>query len=207
MSTAIKFCGMTREADIEIACALGIDYIGLVLAESHRQLTCQRAADLAVFARNLQPEIRIVALVRDQPAHFVAEAVERVGPDLLQFHGSEDDTFCRQFGRPHWKALGMAGAPDVVRLAAGHPSASALVLDSHGPGAGGGTGASFDWRLWPKLDRSLVLAGGLNADNVAQAIEQTRPFAVDVASGIESAPGIKDAGRMRAFVEAVAGTR
>ncbi len=202
MSVAIKFCGMTREADIEVACTLGVDYLGLILAASRRQLATERAAELAAFARRQSVSPRIVMLVRDQPPAFVAAAIAQVAPDLVQFHGQESDEFCRQFGIPHWKALGMAGAVDVDALAAEHPSASALLLDSHAPGEGGGSGARFDWRRWPVLARSLILAGGLTPENVAEAIRITRPFAVDLCSGIESVPGIKDAGRMRDFVAA-----
>ena len=207
MTTGIKFCGMTREADIELACALGVDYLGLILAPSSRQLTLPRAASLAACIRERARPPGVVMLVRDQPATFVAEAIDLIGPDRVQFHGVEDDGFCRRFGVPFWKALGMADSSDPVALAAQYPSASALLLDSHAPGAGGGTGMCFDWRRWPTLDRPLILAGGLVPDNVAEAIASTRPFAVDVASGIESAPGIKDEARMRAFVAAVTGVR
>ncbi len=202
MSVAIKFCGMTRETDIEVASGLGVDYLGLILAPSRRQLTTERAGELADFARRLGISPRIVMLVRDQPPAFVTAAIAQIGPDLVQFHGQESDEFCRQFGIPHWKALGMAGVVDVDALAGEHPSASALLLDSHAPGEGGGSGVRFDWRRWPKLVRPLILAGGLGPENVAEAIRVTRPFAVDLCSGIESAPGVKDAGRMRDFVAA-----
>ncbi len=202
MSVAIKFCGMTREADIEIACGLGVDHLGLVLADSPRRLGIERAVELATFIRRLRPSTRIVVLLRDQPAVVVARAIATVAPDLLQFHGSESDAFCRDFGLPHWKALGMAGVVDAQAMAAAHPSASALLLDGHAPGAAGGSGTRFDWRQWPRLDRPLILAGGLTPDNVAEAIAATRPFAVDVSSGIESGAGIKDAARMRDFVAA-----
>lgn len=203
MSVAVKFCGMTREADIERACELGIDYLGLVLADSPRRLDMDRAAELATFARGCRPAVAIVVLVRDQPAAFVAAAVAALAPDLLQFHGSEDDRFCQGFRIPHWKALGMAGVVDAAAMAAAHPSARALLLDGHAPGAAGGTGSRFDWQQWPSLARPLVLAGGLTPDTVAEAIRATSPFAVDVSSGIESSPGIKDAQRMHDFVAAV----
>lgn len=201
-STAIKFCGLAREADIDVACALAVDFIGLVLAaDSPRRLAPDRAAQLAFHARSAAASPpRVVALLRNAAAAFVDEAIAATAPDLLQFHGDEDEAFCVSFGRPYWKAIGMAGTG---HFEAAFPSAHALLLDSHAPGAAGGTGRRFDLSRWPRSDRRLVLAGGLDPGNVAAAVHATQPFAVDVSSGIEDAPGIKNAGRMRAFVAAV----
>ncbi len=201
----IKFCGLTRPVDIEVACALQVEYVGLVFAEgSPRRISCRQAAELAEVARSQTHRPQLVALVRDLSSAEVAGIIEAIQPDLLQFHGSEDEVFCRHFGLPYWKALGLAGVTDIDSLVErSHPSAQALLLDAHAPGAPGGSGNALDWLNWPRTDRRLVLAGGLDPSNIAAAAALTRPFAVDVSSGIESAPGLKDPGRMAAFVAAV----
>lgn len=205
---AIKFCGLTRGADIECACALGVDYIGLVFAPaSPRHLDLASARELAGLLRRLpqHPRPRLVALLRDADVAAVEAVIAAVEPDLLQFHGNEDEAYCRQFALPYWKALGVQGVTDVqAQVARSHRAAEALLLDAHAPGAAGGSGQVLDWTRWPRTPRRLVLAGGLTAENVAGAVKMTHPFAVDVSSGIESAPGIKDVARMRAFVAAVA---
>jgi len=127
-----------------------------------------------------------------------------VQPDILQFHGAETDGFASSFARPYIKAVPMGSVADIARHASAYPNAAGLLLDSHARGARGGTGAPFDWtRIPPGTGRQFVLAGGLNATTVAQAIATVRPYAVDVSSGIESAPGIKDAAKMRAFAAEV----
>jgi len=124
--------------------------------------------------------------------------------ELLQFHGSEDDAFCAQFGRPFLKALPMASVADVAAEMARYPRASGFVLDAHARGAAGGSGESFDWTRVPRdVERPIVLAGGLHPGNVGEAIARARPYAVDVASGIEASPGTKDHAKMRAFAEEV----
>lgn len=205
--TAIKFCGLTRAADVRLAVALGVEYLGLVLADSPRRLALGQAARLAGIARAGAVAPRLVMLVRNQEPAFIDAAIAAVRPDLIQFHGEETEPDCRRHGLPYWKALGCAGAADGQGgdrlMVSGFKSAQALVLDGHAPGEPGGGGRRLDWHRWPRSGRRLVLAGGLAADNVARAIAMTRPFAVDVASGIEQAPGIKDHQRMRAFVAAV----
>ncbi len=205
---AIKFCGLTRPADIRAACALGVEYIGLVFADgSARRVDLAQAKALAACLRAQPQPARLVALLRDTTASAVEDVIAAIEPDLLQFHGSEDEAFCERFGLPYWKALGLRGVRNAQALVAHHhPRAQALLLDAHAPGAAGGTGEAFDWQAWPRSSRRLVLAGGLKPDNVAAAIGITRPFAVDVSSGIESAPGVKDPACMRAFVLAVRGT-
>lgn len=202
--TAIKFCGLTRAEDVQAAARLGVDFIGLVFAEgSPRRVSIPSACVLADTARATAPGPRVVALLRNATVAFVDQVIAAVDPDILQFHGDEAASHCESFGLPYWKAVGMGGLAAAGFDASMHPGATALLLDAHEPGAAGGTGAAFDWTCWPQTDRRLVLAGGLRPDNVAAAIAATRPYAVDVSSGIESAPGIKDAGLMRAFVAAV----
>jgi phosphoribosylanthranilate isomerase len=204
VAPAIKFCGMTRTEDVVEAVRLRVDFIGLVFAEgSPRKISVEEGRKLVEIAHRAAPAPRIVALLRNASPAFIEKIIAALAPDLLQFHGSERADACERFGLPYWKAIGMAGHTDAGFDATTHPRADALLLDAHEPGAAGGTGEKFDWRCWPRTDRRLVLAGGLRPDNVATAIAATRPYAVDVSSGIESAPGIKDLARMRAFVAAV----
>ena len=140
----------------------------------------------------------------DDDAAYVREVLREVQPDLLQFHGDESDEWCAQFGHRYLKAIAMGeGAAALPRLRE-YPRAAGLLLDGHGLGEAGGGGKAFDWSLMPAaLDQPLILAGGLTAENVAHVGRVAQPWAVDVSSGIESAPGIKDAAKMHAFIEAV----
>ena len=201
--TRIKICGITRIEDALLACELGVDAIGLVMTPSSpRCVSIERAR---AIRDSLPPFVSAVVLSHDLSAGHVSRIVEAVRPDMIQFHGREDAAFCESFGVRYIKAIGMAGEVDVRAMAAAHPHACGFVLDGHAPGAQGGQGKVFDWSRIPHgLDQSIILAGGLNADNVARAIREVRPWAVDVASGVESAPGVKDESKLRAFVAAAA---
>ncbi|MCX7555875.1 phosphoribosylanthranilate isomerase [Xanthomonadaceae bacterium JHOS43] len=202
----IKFCGLTREADVDAAVVLGVDMIGLVFAtRSPRRVATETAA---LLRARIPAHIALVALVMDNPQGEIEALVEAVKPDLLQFHGSEPEAFCSRFGLPYLKAIAMGkGARgDVAARVAAWPSAHAVLFDGHGVGESGGSGQRFDWHTLPaRLDKPFLLAGGLHDGNVADAIAIARPWGVDVSSGIESAPGIKDHGRMHRFVAAVRG--
>lgn len=204
MRTRIKFCGLTRPGDIRLAGELGVDAVGLVFAErSPRRLSLGQAQTLRLAA---PPLLDLVALFMNNPADQVAAVVHLLRPHLLQFHGEEPEGFCARWGVPYLKAVPMkdaAGLEGALERMARYPSASGFVLDAHAPGEPGGSGRRFDWSRLPPLSRPWLLAGGLDPDNVAAAIAAVRPWGVDVSSGIESAPGLKDGARMRVFVEEV----
>ena len=200
--TRIKCCGMTRVEDALLAVRLGADAIGLVFtSRSKRQVTLARAREIVTA---LPPFVSTVALFMDDEADLVRQVVEEVRPDLLQFHGSEPDTWCVQFGRPFLKAIAMGEGASALPRLGDYPHAAGLLLDGHGFGEAGGSGKAFDWSLLPAgLAQPVILAGGLNPGNVADAVRAVRPWAVDVASGVESAPGIKDPDKLAAFIRAV----
>jgi len=199
--TRIKFCGLTRAEDVDVAVGLGVDFIGLVFAaRSPRRLDLAQAR---AFRARIPAQIGAVALVMDQTGDEVRAILDQVRPDVLQFHGEEDEAYCSSFGMPYFKAVAMGGDASTEAWA-GYASAAGLLLDSHARGGGGGTGRTFDWsRIPPSLDRPFLLAGGIGPDNVFDAIEAVHPWGLDVSSGIEAAPGEKDAAKMRRFVEEV----
>jgi phosphoribosylanthranilate isomerase len=200
--TRIKCCGMTRIEDARLAAQLGADAIGLVFTtRSRRQVTIAQAQ---AIVQGLPPFVATVALFMDDDAALVRAVLDAVQPTLLQFHGVETDGWCAQFGRPYLKAIAMGEGAAALPLLHAYPRAAGLLLDGHGLGEAGGGGRAFDWSLMPTdLAQPLILAGGLDAGNVGNAVRKARPWAVDVASGIECAPGIKDADRMEAFIRAV----
>ncbi len=202
MRTRIKFCGITRVDDARLGAGLGVDAIGFVFTRTSQRfigITQARA-----IRAELPPFVTAVALFMDDEPGWIEEVVSGVQPDLLQFHGAESDRFAASFARPYIKAVPMASVADAARHAAEFPSAAGFLLDSHARGARGGTGRTFDWAQVPSPGgHPYVLAGGLTPQNVADAIAAVRPYGVDVSSGIESAPGIKDPVKMRAFATAV----
>lgn len=200
--TRIKCCGMTRLDDALLATRLGADAIGLVFAErSPRRLALEQAR---LIRAALPPFVTAVALFMDNDAVLVREVIAVVKPDLLQFHGQETDPWCSQFGQPYLKSIAMGEGDSAFGRLRDYPGASGLLLDGHGLGEAGGSGQVFDWSQMPTgLSQPLILAGGLTAENVAEALRIARPWAVDVASGIEMSPGLKDAAKMAAFIGAV----
>ena len=202
--TRIKICGLTREADVDAAVAAGADAIGFVLyARSARAVTATRAGDLA---RRLPPFVTPVLLFVNATADEVAAGLAAVPHALLQFHGDETPAQCDAAGRPYLRAVRMAPGVDLLDFAARFPHAVGLLLDAHVEGYGG-SGKVFDWSLIPGgVPAPVVLSGGLNPASVTDGIARVRPWAVDVSSGVEQAKGIKDAGLMRRFCEAVRDT-
>jgi phosphoribosylanthranilate isomerase len=198
----IKICGMTRAEDAVAAAQLGVDAVGMVFhAKSPRHVSIEQARSIVA---GLPAFVTVTALFMDPDAETVRQVLNQTRVELLQFHGRETAEFCRSFGRPYMKAVPMGGQADLADYARRHAQAAALLLDSHAAGQQGGTGKAFDWSAIPRVDGPpLVLAGGLNPANVAAAIRMVRPYGVDVASGVERAPGIKDPNKMAAFVQEV----
>lgn len=203
--TRIKFCGLTRVGDVRLAGELGVDAIGLVFAKGSKRLV--NLSEARMLRHAVAPLVDVVALFRNNSRSEVREVIAGLRPSLLQFHGEEDDAFCASFQWPWIKAVPMGGgqvmhARDLQAL---YPGAHGLLLDSHAAGGSGGSGLAFDWGQVPEgLHRPFLLAGGIGIHNVAEAITAVQPWGVDVSSGIECSPGIKDGGRMQAFVEQVA---
>jgi len=201
--TRIKICGITRVEDAACAVAVGADAVGFVCYErSPRFVEGVRLRELAAA---LPPFVTPVLLFVNATADRVQSSLAQVPHALLQFHGDENPADCERYGRPYVRAVRMSEGVDLLDCARTFPSAIALLADAPAAGFGGG-GAVFDWSRLPAPDRrpmSLVLAGGLNEGNVGNAIARVRPFAVDVSSGVETAPGVKSAERMQRFCAAV----
>jgi phosphoribosylanthranilate isomerase len=200
--TRIKICGITRVEDALAAAHSGANAIGLVFYErSPRHVSIAQARQLA---EALPPFVSAVGLFVNTEAAFVHAVLASVPLDILQFHGDEPAEFCAQFAKPYLKAIRVKAGVDLLQCASDFRSAKGLLLDAHVEGIAGGTGATFDWALIPKqLPLPVILSGGLNAENVAAAIKQVRPYAVDVSSGVEASKGIKDAAKIAAFINEV----
>lgn len=199
MAVRVKICGITRAEDLHAACEAGADALGFVFYEkSPRHLSVEAAAALL---RELPPFVQSVGLFVNADPAFIASLLEAVPLDLLQFHGDETAADCARYRRPWIKAVRVNRDTDLVKCAADFEAARGLLLDAFVPGVPGGTGERFDWGLIPPaLPRPVVLSGGLTPDNVAEAIQRVRPWAVDVSSGVEAAKGIKDARKMAQFI-------
>lgn len=197
--TRVKFCGITRVEDAVLAASLGVDAIGLVFVPGSPRSVDTTAA--AGICRALPPLVGTVGLFMDAPEEFVRSVAAEVPLNWLQFHGSETPEYCRSFGRPWIKALPMASPGNVQYH--DWSDAPALLLDAHAAGGMGGAGEIFDWETAVLPASSWILAGGLKPENIGRALDILAPSAVDVSSGIESAPGIKDAALMRRFMERI----
>ena len=209
MRTRIKICGLTRPQDVDAAVEAGADAVGFVFyPPSPRHVTAEVAAALAA---RLPPFVTAVGLFVNAAADEVNRIAAVAGIQLLQFHGDETPEYCRGFNLPHIRAARVRPGLDLLKFAAQHETARAILLDAFVEGYGGG-GEVFDWSLIPReIAARAVLSGGLHAGNVAPGIRAMRalgaprmaPLGVDVSSGVEAARGIKDAARIRAFVDAV----
>ncbi|WP_416190748.1 phosphoribosylanthranilate isomerase [Neisseria sp. CCUG12390] len=198
-----KICGITRPEDAKTAAALGADAIGLVFYEkSKRAVTAAQAREIVAA---LPPFVTVVALFVNETADKIREILCQVPVDVIQFHGDEDDGFCRQFERPYVKAVRVQSAEDIQTASDKFPHARAVLFDAYHPDEYGGTGLRFDWKLLADYrGKPWILAGGLTPGNVADAVKISGAAAVDVSGGVESSGGIKDAAKMAAFLQAAA---
>ena len=199
MAVRVKICGITRLQDMYAACNAGADALGFVFYEkSPRHVT---AATVAALVRELPPFVQSVGLFVNAEPEFIESVLQSVPLDVLQFHGDETPAECERFGRPYLKAVRVNQDTDLLKYAADFKNARGLLLDACVPGVPGGTGERFDWSLIPaNLPVPMVLSGGLTSENIAEAIQQVRPWAVDVSSGVEASKGIKDANKIAQFI-------
>lgn len=199
--TRIKICGIKNGDDAAVAVAGGADALGFnFYPPSSRYVEPQLAA---MIGQTIPAFITRVALFADADASAVRSVLAEGRYELLQFHGGESEEFCRSFGLPYIKVIHAVSTAAITRGVAEYESASGIMLETPAMDMPGGTGQTFDWDLIPTLSQPLILAGGLNPDNVCEAIERVQPFAVDVASGVEREKGVKDQDRIREFIHAV----
>lgn len=202
LRTRVKICGITSVEDALMVVAQGCDAIGLVFyAPSPRYVLPEQAA---MIVAALPPFITAVGLFVDATQNEIQSVLATVDLDCLQFHGNETPEQCRVYGLQYMKAIRVQPDTNLLQYEIDFYDAKALLLDAYVEGLVGGTGQAFDWNLIPKtLVKPIVLAGGLTADNVALAIKQTSPYAVDVSGGVEKAKGIKDAAKVAAFMKEI----
>lgn len=198
----VKICGITRQEDALLAAELGADALGFVFWSGSPRFVDPAAARAIV--RALPPAVVAVGLFVDEPVEHVKAVAYEVGLGAVQLHGSETVEYCARLTVPVIKAVGV-GANFCVATIASWPASVMVLLDADDPDKHGGTGVTANWAAAAAVasGRQVILAGGLAPDTVAEAIRLVRPFGVDVSSGVESRPGVKDAGRLRAFFEAV----
>ncbi|KAA1175121.1 phosphoribosylanthranilate isomerase [Marinobacter salinexigens] len=202
MNTRIKICGLTRAEDVDAAVAAGADAIGLVFYDpSPRSVTIKQAVALA---QRVPAFVSLVGLFVNPDREFVDAVLQQVPLDLLQFHGDETPDYCNSFGRRWIKAIRVREAGQIEKAFSDYQRGAGLLVDAWDPDRYGGTGHSFNWQLIPE-ERSmpLILAGGLTSDNVSGAVQQVRPWAVDVSGGVESSKGIKDIKKISDFIKEV----
>lgn len=202
LRTRVKICGITRPQDAQAVAAAGADSIGLVFYQkSSRNVSIQQALKIVA---GLPPFIAVTGLFLDANRAFIREVIEQLPLTLLQFHGDESPADCRGYGLPYLKAIGMQENTQVKAYAENYADSAGFLLDSHAQGAAGGTGETFNWNQFPQdLEQRAILAGGLNPDNIAAAIEAANPWGVDLSSGVESSPGIKDVAKIEALMKEV----
>jgi len=201
MRTRVKICGITRRQDAEFSVEMGADALGLVFyPPSPRAVTIAQAQQII---QGLPPFVTLVALFVNAQVEEVNSCLAALPIGILQFHGDESPAYCEQFNYPYMKAIRMRNNIDLSAEIERYASASAILLDSYQPGMPGGTGHVFDWSLIDKINKPLILAGGLNVDNIATAIKNVQPYAVDVSGGVEQAKGIKDNQKISDFMQEV----
>jgi phosphoribosylanthranilate isomerase len=200
----VKMCGMTRKEDILHAIAVGVDAIGLIFySKSPRCVSIETAAYLL---KNVPAFVDAVAVFVNPDALFVTQLLDCLPIQLLQFHGDESPEFCAQFNRPYIKAVHPTSVTQIQKAALNYTDACALLLDTPSATSFGGSGQCFDWRVVPRqLDKPIILAGGLQCTNIQDAVLECKPYAIDVCSGIEASPGIKDHEKMTRLMNELGG--
>ncbi|MFK5985831.1 MAG: phosphoribosylanthranilate isomerase [Pseudomonadota bacterium] len=200
MQTRTKICGITNIEDGLFAIDCGADALGFVFyPPSPRNISVQDAAEII---KQLPPFVTMVGLFVDESRDVIEQTINQTQIDLLQFHGNEDEAFCQQFSFPYIKAIRMKDGLDIQQLIEDYSSARAILLDSYVAGIPGGTGEAFNWELIPaQTSKAIILAGGLTPENVAEAINIVKPFAVDVSGGVEKSKGIKDHKKIQDFIK------
>lgn len=198
----IKICGITRPEDAIYAAELGTDAIGLIFYPGSPR--CMDIARATIIIAALPPLVSKVGLFVNQDEDEIRSVLENLPLDYLQFHGNESPAECSKYNKPYIKSVAMQAGVDLAAEVGKYQSASCLLLDTHVAGMSGGTGQPFDWSRIPSaLDKPIILAGGLTANNVKTAITTVRPYGVDVSSGVERLPGVKDPEKLTAFMRAV----
>jgi len=203
--TRIKICGLTRTEDVLAAVRLGADALGFIFVqESPRRVNPETVAEII---RRISPLVTRVGVFKDQDPEWIRGVVAQCGLHIVQLHGQESPEYCKSLGLEFIKAFRIRDEASLKPLGAYHPLAlrKAFLLDTFVPGQAGGTGKTFDWRLAQMASEfsPIILSGGINPENVGEAIARVRPFAVDVSSGVEEAPGKKDPARIEAFMNRV----
>lgn len=200
--TRVKICGITRVEDALSAVQAGADAIGLVFyTSSPRYVSIAQARDIVAA---MPPFVSVVGLFVNASSDEIQSILSQVRLDILQFHGDETPAQCAQINLPYYKAIRVKPDTNLLQYAIDFKAAKALLLDAYSEQAYGGTGQTFDWSLIPQdLPKPIILAGGLDALNVAGAIQQVQPYAVDVSGGVELTKGIKSAEKIAAFMQAV----
>ena len=202
MATRIKICGVTTKEVAQLCVHQGVDAIGLVFCPtSSRAVSGEKAK---AIVRGLSPFTQIVGLFMNASREEVASVLDKVPLTLLQFHGEEEASFCESFKRPYLKSIGMGKTIDIRKYMGLYQSARGFLLDSNVRGMAGGSGHTFDWSTIPsELKRTIILAGGLNIDNIAEAIRTVQPYAVDLSSGVESSKGVKSPALIKEFIQEI----
>ena len=202
MRTRVKICGFTQVNEAVTAAELGVDAIGLVFyPASPRHVSIDQAIKIVSA---LPAFVSVVGLFVDESESIIRDIINQVPIDCLQFHGNEQAEDCRRYNKPYMKAVRMKEGINMTQISEQYHDASALLLDAYHPAIKGGSGQQFDWDLIPKqCSLPIVLAGGLDQDNVKQAIQSVKPYALDVSSGVELEKGIKDVAKMAAFIQEI----
>lgn len=200
----VKFCGMTRESDIQQAAALGVDAIGVIFySGSSRFVPVERARSLL---QNVPLFVDVVAVLVNPEPEYVNDILHQLPINYLQFHGEEPPEFCRQFHKPYIKSVAASSSRAIEEASLHYEDAAAILLDTPCEITRGGSGRIFDWSVIPKqTTKPFILAGGLDPDNVLEALNRVSPCALDVCSGIEQSPGVKDHDKMTRFIKALRG--